>query len=204
MQRISADTSHINPSWSSAEIREELKKLNEKHKPITIESQVISELKEVIKKTDPSKIVTHNGKNFDIPFLCRRNIINAGSPMPGVINPIGKKPWEVQHDDTMEMWGFGEWGKKTSLDLIAATLGIPSPKEVMDGSQVSYYYYQHDLFHCNNNTSDMSHTGISDLKEPFQKGIEKIGQYCNGDVITLAKVYLRLCGDQDEVILLNQ
>lgn len=110
----------------------------------------------------------HNIKEFDIPFLCRRMIIN-GIPLPKVMQLSGMKPWENPHIDTMDMWKFGDYKHFTSLSLLAAILGIPSPKSDIDGSMVGHVYWQeHDL--------------------------ERIAKYCLRDVLTSAKVFLKLKG----------
>jgi predicted PolB exonuclease-like 3'-5' exonuclease len=110
----------------------------------------------------------HNGKEFDFPFLCRRMIIH-GITLPNNLRLQGKKPWEVKHLDTMEMWRFGDIKNFTSLNLLAHILGIPSPKDDMDGSQVSKVYYE-------------------------EKNLNKIKDYCVKDVVTLARVYQRYTG----------
>jgi hypothetical protein len=116
----------------------------------------------------------HNIKEFDMPFLCRRMVIN-GMQLPDSLQLSGKKPWEVAHLDTLEMWRFGDYKNYTSLSLLACVLGIPSPKSDLDGSMVSHVYW-HD------------------------KDLPRIGSYCLQDVITSAKVYLRLKGINDMVI----
>ncbi len=108
----------------------------------------------------------HNIKEFDIPFLCRRMVIN-GIPLPNCMQVAGKKPWEVAHLDTMDMWKFGDYKNFTSLSLLAEILGIPSPKSDIDGSMVSGVYWN-------------------------DKDLARIGSYCLQDVLTSAKVYLRL------------
>jgi len=113
----------------------------------------------------------HNIKEFDIPFLCRRMIIN-GMPLPECMDVSGKKPWEVAHLDTMEMWRFGDHKNFTSLSLLAEVLGIPSPKSDMDGSKVANVYWN-------------------------EKDLARIGSYCLQDVLTSARVYLRLKGISD-------
>ena len=113
----------------------------------------------------------HNIKEFDIPFLCRRMIINS-VPLPPIMQIAGKKPWEVNHIDTMELWRFGDHKNFTSLSLLAAILGIPSPKNDIDGSMVA------DVFWKDND-------------------LARIGKYCIQDVYTSAKVYLRLKGIHD-------
>ena len=113
----------------------------------------------------------HNIKEFDIPFLCRRMLIN-GISIPDCMNISGKKPWEVSHLDTMEMWKFGDFKNFTSLSLLAAVFGIPSPKTDIDGSQVANVYWN-------------------------EKDLPRIGRYCLQDVLTSAKVYLKLKGIND-------
>ena len=113
----------------------------------------------------------HNIKEFDIPFLCRRMIIN-GVAMPKSMQYQGKKPWEINHLDTMEMWRFGDYKNFTSLSLLAEVLGIPSPKTDLDGSMVAGVYWQ-------------------------EKDLPRIASYCLQDVYTSAKVYLRLAGIHD-------
>ncbi|MCB9046733.1 MAG: 3'-5' exonuclease [Chitinophagales bacterium] len=113
----------------------------------------------------------HNIKEFDIPFLCRRMLVN-GLSLPPVMNLSGKKPWENPHIDTMEMWKFGDFKNYTSLSLLAEILGIPSPKEDIDGSMVGSVYY---------NDNDLP----------------RIARYCLRDVATSARVYLKLKGEDD-------
>ena len=111
----------------------------------------------------------HNGKEFDFPYLSRRYLIQ-GLPIPLQLQTAGKKPWEVFHLDTMELWKFGDRKNFTSLKLLAALFGLPSPNEDMDGSMVSPEFW-------NNNN------------------LEGIAQYCRRDVVTLAQVYLRMRGE---------
>jgi len=110
----------------------------------------------------------HNIKEFDIPFICRRMVIND-IPLPHCLQISGKKPWEMTHLDTLELWKFGDHKNFTSLSLLAAVLGIPSPKSDIDGSMVAGVYW-HD------------------------KDLARIGKYCIQDVLTSAKVYLKLKG----------
>ena len=111
-------------------------------------------------------LCAHNGKEFDFPYLCRRLIIN-NLPIPGILNTSGKKPWEVCHLDTLELWKFGDFKSFTSLNLLAHTLGIPTPKDDIDGSKVwSVYWNDRDL--------------------------HRIVSYCQKDVITVAQIFLKL------------
>jgi len=120
----------------------------------------------------------HNAKEFDFPFIARRMIINS-LPIPPKLNLFGKKPWEVPHLDTMELWKFGDYKSYTSLKLMAKILGIPSPKGDIDGSQVGY------VFHV-------------------EKDIDRIVTYCEKDVVAVAQVMLRMRREEllieDEII----
>jgi len=108
----------------------------------------------------------HNSKEFDIPFIARRMIINQ-MPIPDKLNLFGKKPWEVPHLDTLELWKFGDYKHYTSLKLLTKILGIPSPKGDIDGSQVAHVYY-------------------------VEKDIDRIITYCEKDTIAVAQIFLRL------------
>ena len=111
-------------------------------------------------------LCAHNGKEFDFPFIARRMIINR-LPLPEILNLFGKKPWEVPHLDTLELWKFGDYKHYTSLQLLAYILGVPSPKEDIKGSDV------HNVFYLENN-------------------INRIRTYCEKDTITVAQILLRL------------
>ncbi|MEM8764591.1 MAG: 3'-5' exonuclease [Bacteroidota bacterium] len=111
-------------------------------------------------------LCAHNGKEFDFPYIARRMLINR-LDLPFKLDLFGKKPWEVPHLDTMELWKFGDYKNFTSLKLLAHVLEIPSPKEDMDGSMVrSVFYDDNDL--------------------------DRIVTYCELDVITTAQVFLRM------------
>jgi 3'-5' exonuclease len=115
-------------------------------------------------------LCAHNGKEFDFPYLCRRMVINA-IPIPPVLNMSGKKPWEVNHLDTMDMWKFGDFKNYTSLNLLAYTLGIPTPKDDINGSRVWEVYWK-------------------------DKDLNRIVIYCQKDVVTAAQVFLRMAGEE--------
>jgi predicted PolB exonuclease-like 3'-5' exonuclease len=135
------------------------------------EKKILSDFNSLLNdKWDPKKLIlcAHNGKEFDYPYLCRRMIIN-NIKIPDVLDICGKKPWEVRHLDTLEMWKFGDRKNYTSLELLAAVLGIASSKDSVDGSMVNMVYYK-------------------------EKDIQKIAKYCEKDVIVTAQVYLKLTG----------
>ncbi|MEQ8304395.1 MAG: 3'-5' exonuclease [Cyclobacteriaceae bacterium] len=133
------------------------------------EKQLLLDFKALLDKLDPAtKLCAHNGKEFDFPYLSRRMLIN-GISLPNALNLSGKKPWETPHLDTMEMWKFGDFKHYTSLDLLTAIFDIPTSKSVMNGSQVSQVYYK-------------------------EKDLKKISEYCVGDVVAIAQLYLRFKG----------
>lgn len=134
------------------------------------EGELLAEFKNMLDRTDPvtTRLCAHNGKEFDFPYICRRMLVN-GIGLPAVLTLSGKKPWEVLHQDTMEMWKFGDFKHYTSLDLLAALFNIPSSKDGMDGSQVNRVYHE-------------------------EKALDKIASYCLRDVVVLAQVYLRMLG----------
>ncbi|MBE0673043.1 MAG: 3'-5' exonuclease, partial [Bacteroidales bacterium] len=110
----------------------------------------------------------HNGKEFDFPYIARRMVINRVK-IPDILNSAGKKPWEVKHLDTMELWKFGEYKHFTSLALLAEIFDIPTPKDDIDGSMVASVYYN-------------------------DKDIDRIVTYCEKDVLTTARVMMRFMG----------
>jgi uncharacterized protein YprB with RNaseH-like and TPR domain len=132
------------------------------------EKRLLANFADMLNKwsTDSDKFLcAHNGKEFDYPYICRRMVIN-GIEIPEVLRISGRKPWEVRHLDTMELWKFGDYKNYTSLKLLAKVLGIPSPKDDIDGSQVNGVYW-------------------------LEKDVDRIVNYCQKDVITLTQVLLR-------------
>ena len=115
-------------------------------------------------------LCAHNGKEFDFPFLARRILVN-GIKIPDILNISGRKPWEVQHIDTMQLWKFGDYKHYTSLDLLADIFNIPTPKNDIDGSQVAEVYYK-------------------------DKDLNRIVAYCQKDVVTVVQLYQKLNGNE--------
>ena len=111
-------------------------------------------------------LCAHNGKEFDFPYIARRMII-LGIELPYKLNLFGKKPWEVPHLDTLDLWKFGDYKHYTSLKLLTHILGIPSPKDDIDGSEVRDVYYE-------------------------EGNIDRIIIYCEKDTVAVAQILLRL------------
>jgi DNA polymerase elongation subunit (family B) len=113
-------------------------------------------------------LCAHNGKEFDFPYIARRMLIN-GIELPALIDNAGKRPWEVKHLDTMDLWKFGDYKHYTSLDLLTTIFGIESPKGDMDGSKVAKVYWE-------------------------ERDIARITKYCQNDVLAIAQLILRYKG----------
>lgn len=115
-------------------------------------------------------LCAHNGKEFDFPFIARRMLVH-GLKLPALLDVAGKKPWEVQLLDTMELWRFGDYKNFTSLELLASIFGIPTPKDDIDGSMIYKVYWE-------------------------EKNLERIVKYCCKDVLTIAQLFLRFKGEK--------
>lgn len=113
-------------------------------------------------------LCAHNGKEFDFPYIARRLLIN-GLSIPEILNLAGKKPWEVQHLDTMDLWRFGDYKSYTSLNLLTVIFNIPSPKDDIDGSMVYEIYW-------------------------LKNDIDRIVAYCQRDTLAVAQLLLRYLG----------
>lgn len=110
-------------------------------------------------------LCAHNGKEFDFPYISRRMLIN-GIEIPEILRIAGRKPWEVRHLDTMELWKFGDYKSYTSLDLLTTVFNIPTPKDDIDGSKVGSIFWQ-------------------------EGNLERIRTYCQKDVVAVAQLLRR-------------
>ncbi|MBC7886132.1 MAG: ribonuclease H-like domain-containing protein [Saprospiraceae bacterium] len=151
------------------------------------ESRILNDFSKVLANhyndPDNSRLCGHNIKEFDIPFLCRRMVINQ-IKFPPILDISGKKPWQTSHImDTMDMWRFGDYKNYTSLNLLAATLGIISPKDDIDGSMVGHIYWK-------------------------EGDIDRIVTYCQKDVVTVIQIVMKYAGlplfSDDDIEYLNQ
>jgi DNA polymerase elongation subunit (family B) len=118
--------------------------------------------------SDGNIFAGHNVREFDFPYIARRCLVN-GLEIPSALDTPGKKPWEVQHLDTMDLWKFGDIKSYTSLDLLAYIFNIDSPKSDIDGSMIYRVYWE-------------------------ENDIERIKNYCMRDVATVAQLLLRFRG----------
>lgn len=135
------------------------------------EKQLLIDFRASLEKMEQQtalRLCAHNGKEFDFPYLSRRMLIN-GLTIPNVLSLSGKKPWDVPHLDTMELWKFGDHKHYTSLELLAAVFEIPTSKNKMDGSMVNAVYYK-------------------------EKDLTRIAEYCVGDVVAVAQLILKMRG----------
>ncbi len=135
------------------------------------EAEILTAFKNLVESKFDEKsliLVAHNGKEFDFPYLCRRMLVNS-ILIPGALDIRGKKPWEIQHIDTMELWKFGDRKNYTSLELLATLFGVESSKDDIDGSMVNTVYY-------------------------LENDLARISKYCQRDVMVTAQVFLKLVG----------
>jgi 3'-5' exonuclease len=136
-----------------------------------VEASLLEDFSEVLNKhfnnPDRFAICGHNIKEFDIPYICRRLLLNQ-MPLPRMVDIAGKKPWETKHLlDTLELWKFGDNKNYTSLRLLTAIFGIPSPKDDISGADVARVYWE-------------------------DRDLERIASYCEKDVLATAQLYLKL------------
>jgi predicted PolB exonuclease-like 3'-5' exonuclease len=147
------------------------------------EKTVLTEFTQMLERyyNEPDHLLcAHNGKEFDYPYLSRRCLINQ-IDIPRILELAGKKPWEVTLLDTMELWKFGDYKAYTSLELLAASFGISTPKDDIDGSMVGDVYWK-------------------------EKNLERIKHYCQKDIVTVAQLLLsfrkeRLLDESDIIIV---
>ncbi|MDO9154439.1 MAG: 3'-5' exonuclease [Paludibacter sp.] len=135
------------------------------------EQTILTDFSQLISKfctTHEQTFCGHNIKEFDIPYICRRMLINR-IHLPSILQISGKKPWEITFIDTLELWKFGDYKNYISLKLLTAIFEIPTPKDDIDGSQVAQVYYQ-------------------------ERNIHRIALYCQKDVVATAQVFLRMNG----------
>ncbi len=111
-------------------------------------------------------ICGHNLREFDIPYICRRMVVQ-GIQLPTMLQLHGKKPWETKYLlDTMDLWKFGDYKHYSSLKLLTAIFGIPTPKDDIDGSEVGRVFWE-------------------------EKDIERIAIYCEKDVIAVIQIMMK-------------
>ena len=126
-------------------------------------------------------LCAHNGKEFDFPYIARRMLINRVK-LPALFDIAGKRPWEIRHLDTLELWKFGDHKHYTSLDLLTTIFNIESPKSDIEGSQVAMVYWK-------------------------ENDLQRIVAYCRRDVIAVAQLMLRYKGEellnQDDIVILD-
>ena len=151
-----------------------------------MEANLLEDFSELLGKhfNNPDKhaVCGHNIKEFDIPYICRRLLVNQ-LPFPRMLDIAGRKPWETKHLlDTMEMWKFGDIKNYTSLRLLAAIFGFPSPKDDMDGSEVAGVYWE-------------------------DRDLDRIAAYCEKDVLATAQLFLKMRRlpvlRQDQVVIVR-
>lgn len=134
------------------------------------EETLLKNFKDLLENSDKFHILCgHNAKEFDFPYICRRMLIH-GIRLPDILDIAGKKPWEISHLDTMELWKFGDFKAYTSLVLLCHVFNIPTPKDDISGADVARVYYK-------------------------ENDLERIKAYCEKDVVALIQLFLKMRGD---------
>lgn len=139
------------------------------------EKKLLQELAAIFEKhfsdSDHYHFCGHNIREFDVPYICRRMLIHT-IKLPNLFDVSGKKPWEIGDIDTLHLWRFGDYKNYTSLKLLTHVLGIPSPKEDIEGKDVCRVYYE-------------------------ENGLNRIVEYCQRDVVTVARLLMRMREEKD-------
>ena len=151
------------------------------HSEIDILNEFSMTINNLPVKKYPWVFAGHNIKEFDIPFICRRMLANDVR-IPKRMSFQNMKPWETPIVDTLHLWRFGDYKNYTSLKLLAAVLGVPSPKDDIDGSQVGNVYWR-------------------------ENDLNRISVYCEKDVLTVGNILLRFDGlpvlREDQVVFVR-
>jgi predicted PolB exonuclease-like 3'-5' exonuclease len=133
------------------------------------EQQLLSEVQKLLIKCGKLDfwLCGHNLKNFDIPMLAKRMIINGLMP-PSILPSYDTKPWEIKAIDTKEIWQYGAYTSIGSLDLLCSTIGIKTPKDgEVSGANVHKSYWE-------------------------ERKIKEISEYCEKDVEVLVEAIKKL------------
>ena len=73
----------------------------------------------------------HNIKEFDVPYIARRMLIN-GLPLPDVLQIGWKKTIGVKFLDTLELWRFGDYKELYLIKTFNSNFLIfPLPKTIL-------------------------------------------------------------------------
>jgi predicted PolB exonuclease-like 3'-5' exonuclease len=133
------------------------------------EADILGQFKTIIEKHKAAAnlmLCAHNGKEFDFPYICRRMLVN-GITLPRILQVSGRKPWEINHLDTLDLWKFGDYKHYTPLDLLACIFDLPECKIEASGDQINHLYY-------------------------IEKDIPRIERYCAEDVKVLTQLYMKM------------
>ncbi len=159
-------------SFGVVHLRDNIRHLRLKSIAGDDEKTVLSEFANLLIRMNKSNdliLCAHNGKEFDFPYLSRRMLINE-IKLPAILDVAGRKPWETQFLDTMELWKFGDYKNYTSLNLLSFLFGIPSPKSDIDGSMVADVYWK-------------------------ENDLPRIARYCQNDVLAIVQLFLKFKGE---------
>lgn len=130
------------------------------------EVDILNKFNRLVSRNSDSTLVGFVNKGFDTPFVAKRMLIN-GIEFDEALDSSGLKPWEVEEVDLSEIWKLTSFNR-ASLINIATALGLPSPKDDINGSDVGRVYWE----------------------EP--NGLSRIAKYCRQDVITTINIFKKM------------
>jgi len=133
----------------------------------TDELIVLDGIEKVFTSFAAYKFSGHNIKRFDVPMMCKRLLMN-GKSLPKGLQIQNLKPWDMPFIDTSELWSFGAWQESfASLELLATSLSLETPKSDIKGEEVGKIFWQ-------------------------DRDIDRITEYCQRDVLAVAQSILKL------------
>jgi DNA polymerase elongation subunit (family B) len=133
------------------------------------EAEILAQFRAILEKHKAGAnlmLCAHNGKEFDFPYICRRMLVH-GITLPRILQVSGKKPWQIPHIDTLDLWKFGDYKHYVSLELLATIFDIPDDESEVSGDQINHIYY-------------------------IEKDRAKIELYCANDVKVLTQLYMKM------------
>jgi len=133
------------------------------------EAEILEQFRAILEKHKAAAnlmLCAHNGKEFDFPYICRRMLVN-GITLPRILQVSGKKPWEINHIDTLDLWKFGDYKHFVPLDLLAILFDIPGSETEVSGELVNDLYYK-------------------------ENDKVKIERYCADQIIVLTQLYMKM------------
>ena len=109
------------------------------------EKEIVNNFNELLKKIETKNFNLSGFRvfHYDIPFILHK-LHKWGIKPANMIYMYDKKPWDLRVVDIADDWK-GKFAWAYSFDEVCYELGIDSPKDNMDGSEVHKYYWEGKL-----------------------------------------------------------